>query len=138
MNEYAPEEPLDLGFVANLAFLGADLPPGACDELDLLDQGAGVVRTEVGDHLAVHLDDLGGPGTAGAARTGSAGGARGSTARRAPAKEHVYLWEGRDRAGKVLRGEMRASGPTVVQTTLRRQGISMTKATKHMNGIPSK
>ncbi|HLT26502.1 MAG TPA: type II secretion system F family protein, partial [Zeimonas sp.] len=70
--------------------------------------------------------------TAGGAglRTGSAGGARGSTPRRAAAKEHVYVWEGRDRAGKVLRGEMRASGPTVVQTTLRRQGISMTKATK--------
>ena len=48
---------------------------------------------------------------------------------RAP-REHTYAWEGRDRTGKVVRGEVRASGPTVVQTSLRRQGIADTKVTK--------
>jgi len=50
--------------------------------------------------------------------------------RTAAPKEHTFVWEGRDRAGKVIRGEMRASGPAIVQTTLRRQGISVTKTTK--------
>jgi type IV pilus assembly protein PilC len=50
--------------------------------------------------------------------------------RAAAPKEHTFAWEGRDRAGKVIRGEMRASGPAIVQTTLRRQGISVTKTTK--------
>ena len=50
--------------------------------------------------------------------------------RPAAPKEHTFVWEGRDRAGKVIRGEMRASGPAIVQTTLRRQGISVTKTTK--------
>ena len=50
--------------------------------------------------------------------------------RAAAPKEHTFVWEGRDRAGKVIRGEMRASGPAIVQTTLRRQGISVTKTTK--------
>ncbi|MEO6269405.1 MAG: type II secretion system F family protein, partial [Lautropia sp.] len=36
-------------------------------------------------------------------------------------------WEGRDRAGKTLRGETRASGETIVITALRRQGIIVTK-----------
>ncbi len=42
-------------------------------------------------------------------------------------KETTYLWEGRDRAGKTLRGEMRAGGETVVRSTLRRQGIAVVK-----------
>ena len=46
--------------------------------------------------------------------------------RPSPVRQHIYAWEGRDRTGKALRGEMRASGPSVVQTTLRRQGISVT------------
>ena len=50
--------------------------------------------------------------------------------RAAAPKEHTFAWEGRDRAGKVIRGEMRASGPAIVQTTLRRQGISVTKTTR--------
>ncbi len=45
-------------------------------------------------------------------------------------KEHTYTWEGRDRVGKVVRGEMRAGGPAVVQTTMRRQGIAVTKVSK--------
>ena len=50
--------------------------------------------------------------------------------RPAAPREHTYAWEGRDRTGKVVRGEVRAGGPAVVQTSLRRQGIAVTKVTK--------
>jgi type IV pilus assembly protein PilC len=51
--------------------------------------------------------------------------ARGRTAARpaAAAKEAVFTWEGKDRNGRVVTGEMRAAGSTQVQTALRRQGI---------------
>jgi type IV pilus assembly protein PilC len=42
-------------------------------------------------------------------------------------KELVFLWEGKNKAGKVVRGEQRASSQTVVQATLRRQGILVSK-----------
>jgi type IV pilus assembly protein PilC len=45
-------------------------------------------------------------------------------------KEFTYAWEGRDRAGKTLRGETRASGETIVISALRRQGIVVTKIKK--------
>jgi type IV pilus assembly protein PilC len=45
-------------------------------------------------------------------------------------KEFNFAWEGKDRSGKVLKGEMRAGGANVVQSTLRRQGIVVTKTTK--------
>lgn len=45
-------------------------------------------------------------------------------------KEDLYNWEGKDKTGKVVRGEMRATGDTVVQATLRRQGILVTKVKK--------
>jgi type IV pilus assembly protein PilC len=45
-------------------------------------------------------------------------------------KEHTFQWEGRDRGGKTVRGEMRASGEAVVTSTLRRQGIVVTKIRK--------
>jgi type IV pilus assembly protein PilC len=41
--------------------------------------------------------------------------------------ETTYQWEGRDRSGKTVRGEMRAGGQTVVRTTLRRQGIAVVR-----------
>ena len=47
-----------------------------------------------------------------------------------PIKEVTFQWEGRDRAGKTIRGEMRAGGEAVVATTLRRQGIAVTKVRK--------
>ena len=50
--------------------------------------------------------------------------------RREAVKEVVFQWEGRDKAGKVVKGEMRASGATVVNATLRRQGINVTKIRK--------
>ncbi|HWJ94040.1 MAG TPA: type II secretion system F family protein [Telluria sp.] len=45
-------------------------------------------------------------------------------------KEHVYAWEGKDKAGKTVRGELRASGEAIVNVTLRRQGIMVTKVKK--------
>lgn len=44
--------------------------------------------------------------------------------------EDLYSWEGKDKTGKIIRGEMRASGETVVQASLRRQGILVTKIKK--------
>jgi type IV pilus assembly protein PilC len=45
-------------------------------------------------------------------------------------KEFVFEWEGKDRNGKVVRGDTRAAGENQVQTTLRRQGILVTKIKK--------
>ena len=45
-------------------------------------------------------------------------------------KEFVFNWEGKDRAGKLVRGEMRATGATVVNATLRRQGVLVQKVKK--------
>jgi type IV pilus assembly protein PilC len=39
-------------------------------------------------------------------------------------KETTFLWEGKNKDGKTVRGEIRAASIAVVQTTLRRQGIS--------------
>ena len=44
--------------------------------------------------------------------------------------ELVFEWEGKDRNGKVVRGETRAAGENQVQATLRRQGIFVTKIKK--------
>jgi type IV pilus assembly protein PilC len=46
------------------------------------------------------------------------------------AKEIVYAWEGKDKSGKVLKGELRAGSETIVTVTLRRQGILVTKIKK--------
>lgn len=45
-------------------------------------------------------------------------------------KTFTFLWEGRDKGGKAIRGEMRAGGDAVVRSTLRRQGITATKVRK--------
>jgi type IV pilus assembly protein PilC len=47
--------------------------------------------------------------------------------KRDPIKEKIFVWEGKDRTGKNVRGEMRAGGQNVVNATLRRQGIAVTK-----------
>ena len=49
-------------------------------------------------------------------------------------KDATYVWEGKDKAGKVIRGEMRAGGESVVNATLRRQGILVTKVKKQRLG----
>ena len=48
----------------------------------------------------------------------------------AQVKEKVYAWEGKDRTGKTVRGELRAGGEAIVNVTLRRQGILVTKVKK--------
>ncbi len=56
-----------------------------------------------------------------------------ATAKAATARKPVeayFHWEGRDRTGKTLRGEMKAGGQNVVMTTLRRQGITVNKVKK--------
>ena len=45
-------------------------------------------------------------------------------------KEVNYVWEGKDKSGKSVRGDMRATGEAVVNATLRRQGIIVTKVKK--------
>ena len=42
-------------------------------------------------------------------------------------KEVIFEWEGKDRNGKIVRGEMRAGGESVVNASLRRQGILVNK-----------
>ena len=56
-----------------------------------------------------------------------------ATAAKGP-KEVTFAWEGKDKAGKVIRGEMRAGGEAVVNATLRRQGILVTKVKKQKRG----
>ena len=45
-------------------------------------------------------------------------------------KEALFEWEGKDRNGKMVRGETRAMGENQVQASLRRQGILPTKIKK--------
>jgi len=45
-------------------------------------------------------------------------------------KEAVFKWEGRDKNGRVIKGEMRAGGDSVVAAALRRRGIMATKIKK--------
>jgi type IV pilus assembly protein PilC len=45
-------------------------------------------------------------------------------------KEFVFEWEGKDKNGKLVRGEVRAGGEAVVNASLRRQGILITKVKK--------
>ncbi|GAB2881714.1 type II secretion system F family protein [Uliginosibacterium flavum] len=49
-------------------------------------------------------------------------------------KEIIFTWEGKDKSGKIVRGEQRALTEKVVQATLRRQGISVTKVKKRSFG----
>ncbi|MDP2143708.1 MAG: type II secretion system F family protein [Gallionella sp.] len=46
------------------------------------------------------------------------------------AKEYSYLWEGKDKTGKLIKGEMRAPGEATVSAHLRRQGIQVVKIKK--------
>jgi type IV pilus assembly protein PilC len=49
-------------------------------------------------------------------------------------KELQFSWEGKDRHGKIVKGEMRAAGDHVVNATLRRQGIVVTKIKRNRRG----
>lgn len=53
-----------------------------------------------------------------------------STAASKRIPDFVFEWEGKDRNGKVQRGEIRAAGEAMVSATLRRQGILVNKIKK--------
>src|SRR5258708_14204585 len=57
-----------------------------------------------------------------------------ATAAIARGKDINFAWEGKDKSGKVMRGEMRAPGEAMVNATLRRQGIVVTKVKKQRPG----
>ena len=45
-------------------------------------------------------------------------------------KDIVFEWEGKDKNGKIVRGEMRAGGEAMVSASLRRQGVMVNKVKK--------
>ena len=49
---------------------------------------------------------------------------------RVEVRESVFHWEGRDKNGRVVKGEMRAGGESVVAASLRRRGIMVNKIKK--------
>jgi type IV pilus assembly protein PilC len=49
-------------------------------------------------------------------------------------KEFTFLWEGKDKGNKTVRGEMRAAGENMVQAALRRQGITVSSVKKQRVG----
>ncbi len=61
-----------------------------------------------------------------------------ATRARRDVKEYTFSWEGRDRAGKILKGDMRASGEAVVQSTLRRQGVAVIRVKRQRSGLGGK
>lgn len=48
--------------------------------------------------------------------------------------ETRYSWEGKDKSGKVVKGEVRAAGTAVASAQLRRQGIQVTSIKKTKSG----
>ncbi|GHT87198.1 type II secretion system protein F [Betaproteobacteria bacterium] len=56
-----------------------------------------------------------------------------ATAARRPrpgVKETLYNWEGKDKTGRIIKGEMRAASESVAKNSLRRQGVIATKIKK--------
>jgi type IV pilus assembly protein PilC len=51
-------------------------------------------------------------------------------ASKAKIKETVFEWEGKDKNGKLVRGEMRAGGEAMVSASMRRQGVLVTRVRK--------
>jgi type IV pilus assembly protein PilC len=49
-------------------------------------------------------------------------------------KEVLFAWEGKDKSGKVVAGQMKAGGEAVVRAQLRRQGIQVLKVKKRGRG----
>lgn len=45
-------------------------------------------------------------------------------------RESVFIWEGQDKSGRKVKGEMLAAGEAIVRQTLRRQGITVLKLRK--------
>ena len=48
---------------------------------------------------------------------------------------YIFNWEGRDRVGKTVRGEIRAESEMVARAQLRRQGVNVTKVSKRRAGF---
>ena len=57
-----------------------------------------------------------------------------AAAKAAGPKEFNFTWEGRDKGGKVIRGELRSVSEAAVNATLRRQGIIVQKVKKQRTG----
>ena len=53
-----------------------------------------------------------------------------ATTKTASNKDAVFEWEGKDRNGRQVRGEIRAAGENQVKASLRRQGVIPTKIKK--------
>jgi type IV pilus assembly protein PilC len=49
-------------------------------------------------------------------------------------KEFTFVWEGKDKGGKTVRGEMRGAGENMVQAALRRQGVTVSSVKKQKLG----
>ncbi|MFN0040755.1 MAG: type II secretion system F family protein [Burkholderiales bacterium] len=64
--------------------------------------------------------------------------AQAATAVREKIKEFTYAWEGKEKSGKIVKGEMRAGGEHVVLSTLRRQGINVVKVKRQRAGMGGK
>jgi type IV pilus assembly protein PilC len=56
-----------------------------------------------------------------------------ATANKKP-KEVSFSWEGKDKSGKIVKGEMRAAGTVIVSSVLRRQGVNVTKIKRVRTG----
>jgi len=50
-------------------------------------------------------------------------------------KEQTFSWEGKDKTGKTIKGEMRAGGDAVVRASLRRQGVTVLKIKKQSRSM---
>lgn len=53
-------------------------------------------------------------------------------------KEQIFSWEGTDKAGKRVKGEMRAGGEAQVNAMLRRQGVKVAKIKKQRTSVGKK
>ena len=53
-------------------------------------------------------------------------------------KLYNFVWEGKDRTGKLIKGEVKAGGEAVVTATLRRQGINVVKVKRQRLGAGKK
>lgn len=53
-------------------------------------------------------------------------------------KEQIFSWEGTDKVGKRVKGEMRAGGEAQVNAMLRRQGVKVSKVKKQRVSVGSK
>ena len=61
-----------------------------------------------------------------------------ATATRDRVKEYTFLWEGKDKGGKLVKGDMRAGGENMVVSQLRRQGIAVLKVKRQRGGLGGK